>query len=111
MVGRRAGSGAGDRFEGIEDGQAGRYHGLDEVSRCYFADFSVGIPSVHGQVGCAVVVIPPQALHVASILRDRRMAMNEVYDTCKWLVEYQGQFFSRNRYNTRLSSISHYGPR
>lgn len=35
----------------------GRYHGLDEVSRCYLAGFSVRIPSVLGQVVCAGIVM------------------------------------------------------
>lgn len=105
---RGAGSGSGGRFGEIVGSQVGRYHGLDEVSWCYLAGFSVRIPSVLGQAVCAVVVITPQALRDAGIVRDRHMVMNEVNDTCRWSAEYRGYFFSGDRYSPLLSSICHY---
>lgn len=92
----------------LKDGQVGRYHGLDEVSRCYLAGFSVRIPSVLGQAACAVVVITPRALRDAGIVQDRHMVMNEVSNTCRRSVEYRGHFFSGDRYSPLLSSIGHY---
>lgn len=88
-----AGSETGGMFGGIEGGQVEKYHGLDEVSRCYLAGFSVRILSVLGQVVCAVVGITPRAMRDASIVRDRHMVMNEVNDTYRRSVEYQGHFF------------------
>lgn len=67
IAGRGAGSETNGRFGEIGAGQVGRYHGLDEVSRCYLAGFSVRIPSVLGQVVCAGIVILPRARRDVSI--------------------------------------------
>lgn len=62
-----------------------------------------------GSGGSVKLLLSPLGLcKMRVLLRDRQMVMNEDNDTCRPSAEYQGQFFSGDRYSPSLSSISHY---